>query len=211
MAAGEMTAHSENRGPQDVLRRLRTGTAPEHEDVERTLDLLAPGLDRSRLIQVLGRMHGFWVAAEAGLDQWASGSADAAAAVSWPRRRRAALFAGDLRTLRAAPGAEIPRLSAGTGTDQAFGRLYVLEGSTLGGASIDRHLASLPFLTDVRLRAFSLYGPETGAMWAAFRRAARARVASGGDADAMIASARDTFRALAGWCRPVESVLGATA
>ena len=211
MAAGGMTAHSEDRGTQDVLRRLRVGTAVEHEHIERTLDLLAPGLDRSRLIQVLGRMHGFWVAAEAGLDQWASGSPDDAAAVSWPRRRRAALFAGDLRALGAAPVAEILRLTAVTGTDQALGRLYVLEGSTLGGAFIDRHLASLPSLADVRVRAFSPYGPETGAMWAAFRRATRARVTAGGDADTMIDSARGTFRALADWCRPVESVLGATA
>jgi hypothetical protein len=39
-------------------------------------------------------------------------------------------------------------------------------------------------------------------MWAAFRRAARERVAAGGDADAMIRSARGTFGALAGWCAP---------
>ena len=54
-----------------------------------------------------------------------------------------------------------------------MGRLYVLEGSTLGGAFIDRHLATVPELSGLRLRAFSPYGPETGAMWQGFRRAAR--------------------------------------
>jgi heme oxygenase len=89
-------------------------------------------------------------------------------------------------------------------TDHALGRLYVLEGSTLGGTFIDRHLASLPQLSGVRIRAFSPYGSETGAMWAAFRRVVRERVAAGGDADAMIGSARETFRALAAWCHPVR-------
>ena len=58
-------------GDGDVLRLLRAGTTAEHEHVERTLDLLDPHLDRTRLTGVLTRMHGFWRAAEAGLDDWA--------------------------------------------------------------------------------------------------------------------------------------------
>ncbi len=193
------------RGQQDVLLRLRTGTADEHEDVERTLDLLDPALGRDRLAEVLRRMHGFWRAAEAGLDGWAAARPAEADALRWPRRRRAALFAGDLRTLGAKPAMTAPSLPPVAGTDRALGRLYVLEGSTLGGTFIDRHLASLPHLADVRIRAFSPYGGETGAMWAAFRRVTRERVAAGGDADAMVDEARHTFRALAAWCRPVTA------
>ena len=110
-----------------------------------------------------------------------------------------------MRTLGGTPAAEGPALPVVGGTDQALGRLYVLEGSTLGGAFIDRHLASLPHLADVRIRAFSPYGDGTGAMWAAFRRVTRARVDAGGDAEAMVGAARDTFRALAAWCRPVAA------
>jgi heme oxygenase len=86
------------------------------------------------------------------------------------------------------------------GTDEALGRLYVLEGCTLGGTFIDRHLAALPGLGGIRLRAFSPYGAETGAMWHAFRRATRDRVARGGDPDAMVSAATATFRSLASWC-----------
>jgi heme oxygenase len=189
----------------DVLRRLRTGTAQEHEDVERTLDLLDPLLGRPRLAGVLGRMHGFWTAAEAGLDEWAARSPGDAAAVEWSRRRRAGLFAADLQTLGGVP-ADVPSLPPVPDTDRALGRLYVLEGSTLGGAVIGRHLASLPHLADVEIHAFSPYGSETGAMWAAFRRVTREHVAAGGDADALVDAARDTFRALAAWCRPVPAV-----
>jgi heme oxygenase len=190
----------------DVLHLLRTGTAAEHDDVERTLDLLDPALDRRRLSAVLTRMHGFWVAAEAGLDAWAAHHPSAADELRWSDRRRAHLFADDLRALGAEGTSASPGLPPLAGTDQALGRLYVLEGSTLGGTFIDRHLAGLPALAGVRLRAFSPYGPRTGAMWHGFRRFTRDRVRDGGDAAAVLGSARDTFRALAEWCRPLAPV-----
>ncbi|WP_347059817.1 biliverdin-producing heme oxygenase [Blastococcus sp. HT6-30] len=204
MAAGETGAHQEDHrsGADDVLRRLRTGTAEEHQALEDTLDLLDPELDRDRLAQVLGLMHGFWAAAEAGLDGWAARRPADAGTVDWTRRRRAGLFAADLAALGAPVPAAAPALPPVAGTDEALGRLYVLEGSTLGGTFIDRHLAGLPRLSGVRIRAFSPYGPETGAMWAAYRRATREHVATGGDVERIVSAARETFGALAAWCRP---------
>jgi heme oxygenase len=199
-AGGTGTLREAPGGNAGVLRRLRAETADEHADVERSLDLLDPELTRPRLAVILDRMHAFWTAAEAGLDRWASDSPGDADAVEWPRRRRTALFATDLRNLGAPASAGLPTLRPVDDTDRALGLLYVLEGSTLGGAFIDRHLASLPQFRDVSVRAFSPYGDETGAMWAAFRRVTRARVAAGGDADAVVESARDTFGALAAWC-----------
>ncbi|WP_448613720.1 biliverdin-producing heme oxygenase [Modestobacter sp. URMC 112] len=187
----------------DVLRRLRTGTAREHEAVESALDLLDDGLTALRLTAVLSRMHGFWLAAEAGLDDWAAADPAAAAAVRWSDRRRAHLFAADLAAL-GAPAPRVaarPRLAAVPDTDAALGRLYVLEGSTLGGVFIDRHLATLPQLGGAApLRAFSPYGERTGAMWHGFRTATRAHVAAGGDPDRLVAAARQTFADLAAWC-----------
>ena len=198
-----MTARTgDDRGRGDVLHLLRSGTAAEHASVEQTLDLLDPGLDRPRLTGVLIRMHGFWRAAEAGLEEWADRFPADAEAITWTARRRAGLFASDLDALGAPLAADDPELSDVPDTDAALGRLYVLEGSTLGGTLIDRHLTGLPALADVRLRAFSPYGSETGAMWHAFRRATRDRIARGGNADAMLAAATGTFRSLAEWCRP---------
>lgn len=186
----------------DVLQLLRAGTAAEHADVERTLGLMDAGLDRSRLADVLARLHAFWAAAESGLDDWADRHPADAAAVDWPRRRRAALFAEDLRGLDADSGTSgRPYLPPVPGTDAALGRMYVLEGATLGGTFIDRHLAGLPQLAGVRVRAFSPYGADTGAMWHAFRRATRTRVADGGNAADLVAAARETFGVLAAWCR----------
>jgi heme oxygenase (biliverdin-IX-beta and delta-forming) len=190
------------RGVGDVLGLLRSGTAAEHADLERSLDLLDPALDRTRLTRVLERMHGFWQEAEAGLDAWAARFPSDAGQVSWARRRRAGLFAADLTTLGARGADGGPELPVPADTDEALGRMYVMEGSTLGGVFIDRHLATVPELSGLRLRAFSPYGAETGAMWHGFRRAARERVAGGGDAATMVAAARQTFGALAAWCRP---------
>jgi len=195
----------------DVLHDLRTTTAREHAAVEAALDLMAPALGRRRLADVLRLMHGFWLAAEAGLDDWADRFPDDAGALNWPRRRRARLFAADRAVLDDVAPPAVPDLAAVPGTDEALGRLYVLEGSTLGGVFIDRHLATLPALSGVRLRAFSPYGAETGAMWHAFRTATRDRVAAGGQAAAVVASARSTFTALAAWCRPGGDAGAATA
>lgn len=185
----------------DVLTALRTATTAEHDRVEAALDLLDPRLTRGRLTGVLHRLHGFWTAAEAGLGAWADREPADAMALDWDRRRRTALFATDLTGLDADPDrSTVPDLPAVAGTDDAIGRLYVLEGSTLGGTFIDRHLTGLPALAGTRVRAFSPYGRETGAMWHAYRRAARDRVAAGGDAGRMVAAAEATFTALAGWC-----------
>jgi heme oxygenase len=201
MTAG---AEASPRDPADVLRTLRTATAREHEQVEAALDLMSPHLDRARLAEVLTRLHAFWLAAEAGLDAWAAREPAAASAVEWTRRRRAPLFLDDLRALGATPADHGPRLPPLPGTDEALGRLYVLEGSTLGGVFIDRHLTGLPALAPgVRIRAFSPYGEQTAAMCRAFRRFTRDRVAAGGDAGRVVGAARSTFSALAEWCAPV--------
>ena len=199
-------------GGADVLTELRTATAVEHEQVESTLGLMDPLLGRDRLVAVLTRLHAFWTTAEAGLHASARRSPADAATVDWSRRRRAHLFAADLRALGATPpdggspgppDGGSPELPAVEDTDQALGRLYVLEGATLGGTFIARHLATLPTLgPDVRLGAFSPYGTETGAMWHAFRRVTRDRVAAGGDPARLVAAARATFAVLADWCAP---------
>jgi heme oxygenase (biliverdin-IX-beta and delta-forming) len=205
--AGRDALPTDTVGDADVLRVLRSATASEHERVEDALGLMDADLTRDRLAAVLRLMHGFWLAAEEGLDAWASREPADAAPLAWDRRRRASLFAADLATLgHPADDPDRPELPPVAGTDEALGRLYVLEGSTLGGTFIDRHLATLPELSGgVRLRAFSPYGEDTGAMWHAFRRATRAHVEGGGDAGRVVDAARTTFTVLADWCEPVRA------
>src|SRR3954447_6237292 len=138
MAAGDEAAPVNG---ADVLRCLRTATAREHAAVEAALDLMSAQLDRPRLTGVLTRLHAFWGAAEGGLDVWARREPADADAIDWRRRRRTAVFAADLVVLGGHPASgRQPELPAVENTDDALGRLYVLEGSTLGGRFIDRHL-----------------------------------------------------------------------
>lgn len=53
---------------------------------------------------------------------------------------------------------------------QAFGALYVLEGSTLGGRMIKKMLQAHPSIhfTEEQLRFFNGYGEETGPKWKVF-------------------------------------------
>lgn len=189
----------------DVLRRMRSATAADHERVEVALDLMQPRLDRSRLGAAVATLHAFWRSAEDGLDGWAALHPRDADRVDWGGRRRSHLYAADVRALGADLVAVAPSLPVVGTTDEALGRMYVLEGSTLGGTFIDRHLTGLPDLSGVRLQAFSPYGERTGAMWAAYRRATREHVAGGGDPDRVVAAACDTFGALAGWIDDVAA------
>ena len=161
-----------------------------------------PGWTGARLAAVLTRMHGFWRAAEAGLDDWAARFPADAESVTGPpaagRRCSPPTWAPSAR-----PGRGRSRGCAPvTGTDDALGRLYVLEGSTLGGTFIDRHLAGLPGargrpaarLLPLRRPRPAPCGTPSGGHPGPRGRAAGTRRHAGRRAA--------TFRALAAWCRP---------
>ena len=81
---------------------------------------------------------------------------------------------------------------------EAFGCLYVLEGSTLGGRVISRHVQSR-LGSDVPRAFLDAYGSRTGERWQAFR-AALAGAPRNRDVDArIIAGARATFEAFTAW------------
>jgi heme oxygenase len=195
----------------DVLQVVRAATAVSHAAVEESLALTDAALDRSRMGAVLSRMYGFWVAGRAGLDAWASAEPDAASALDWERRRRrTALIAEDLASLGLSPqdvaALPVPALPPVLGTGTALGRLYVLEGSTLGGVFIDRHLATLADGGDwPRITSFWPYGDDTGVMWRDFRAAVTAHVAVHGGDDVLAGAVR-TFGELAAWCAPLRPV-----
>jgi heme oxygenase len=80
---------------------------------------------------------------------------------------------------------------------RAVGCLYVLEGSTLGGRVIQRHIkAALGLDADSGAAFFSGYGFQTGAMWQSFLRFLSALPFGQEEIAAAVAAARDTFEAL---------------
>jgi heme oxygenase len=84
---------------------------------------------------------------------------------------------------------------------QAFGCLYVLEGSTLGGQVIGRHIAvTLGYTPGNGCSFFSGDGADTGRMWTLFRKAVEGySAAHPNDDDEIVLSAIHTFETFDRW------------
>jgi len=158
------------------LEYLRTATRPEHEATESAMPLIAPGLTLEEYAGVLQRLHvliSSW-------EQWAEANAPVDLLEMVINRQRRALLEQDILLLGAAPGKEtmkfqefrIPGLQA---NDQIFrasflGAMYVVEGSTLGGQHIARHVEKVLNIKAGKGNAyFRGYGDRTGMMWQEFK------------------------------------------
>lgn len=98
--------------------------------------------------------------------------------------------------------ARLPRcvaLPPGDSRAEILGVAYVLEGSTLGGQMISRHLEEKLGLSGGEgYRYFQSYGRNVGPMWQAFR-AELLRASSPEADDTIVGAARATFERLHAW------------
>lgn len=189
-----------------MLLRLRTETRAEHDAIESALGLMDNQLTRDQYGRRLEQFYGFYRPLEerlldcrAAFEPW----------LDIAERLKAPLLLADLEALGRAPGASLPLCTSLPNLDgppECFGCLYVLEGATLGGQLISRHMAQqLNITPSAGGRFFDGYGPRTVRMWQEFRRAATefSRTA-GGDAPDIdgraVAAARLTFVSLREWC-----------
>jgi heme oxygenase len=188
-----------------VTVRLRSETLDLHASVEAALAYLDETLDPARYLPLLERWYGFLVVLEPRLDAWHARDG----LLDWPPRRKLALLSTDLRVLgvRSRGRRELPRcpdVPTVESSAQALGALYVVEGATLGGRLLAERLQQAPLPVDA-LHFFSSYGPDLGRRWHRWRAATTAWVADDtGRADAVVATARETFQVLARWLAPVE-------
>lgn len=184
----------------ELLPRLRRCTAPLHDEIEALLRLGAP-MPLARYGRILRGFHEF-------LQLWEQRVRHALPESLRPwfdARRRAPFAAHDLAalalphddTMRAAARASQHRLRLDSPA-AAFGSLYVLEGSALGGQVLTPMLLARHGLTPERGAAyFHGFGERTGAMWREFRQLADAQAgANETDRDAACHAAVQTFQAL---------------
>lgn len=183
-----------------ILARLKAETQAEHDAIERVLDLTSDSLTLAAYREWLARIYGFYRPVEARLH--------AVPGVDLRARRKCPLLQADLRALgvdaaRLRPVcAELPPLA--TAADR-FGCLYVLEGATLGGRVIGRHIERVLAVTPpAGGRFFHGYGARTGPMWQAFRVALTAFAEAPQTHDRIVAAAVTTFRTLRAWCEAHE-------
>jgi heme oxygenase (biliverdin-IX-beta and delta-forming) len=192
--------------PHELLSRLKHETAACHTRLENALDMMRDDLQRDEYIALLERFFGY-------VSPWEDAVAarmPASLQSFFDERRKAHLLAADLDALtgeRRPPGT-VPHADAlddlppMNNLGAAFGSMYVMEGSTLGGRFIAPHVAQV-----LKLEAgegntyFNGYGARTGSMWNAFRETADASVPES-EYDDAVAAAIATFETLHAWLCP---------
>ncbi|NGM38289.1 biliverdin-producing heme oxygenase [Methylobacterium sp. DB0501] len=181
----------------DILERLRAETREAHEAIERDLAWESRVTTRDGYRALLARFWGLHVVLEPALADVLDDP------TFFDPRRRLGHLAADLRLLGLDDAAieALPRASMilPSNRDQAFGALYVLEGSTLGGQVIAKQIGrQLGLSPDHGCRYYAAHGRETGPMWKRFRQRLTEE-ARAGDPDVIVASATRTFDVMRLW------------
>ncbi|MGI4020651.1 MAG: biliverdin-producing heme oxygenase [Janthinobacterium lividum] len=126
----------------------------------------------------------------------------------YPLRRKTESILQDLKTFNGTKPekTKIADLPVITNNLQAFGALYVIEGSTLGGQIISKMIMKQLNLTDSKgLSFFSSYGDQTPAMWASFKTALNRQAQNKEEEMLLINAADDTFVKFKYWIEKQES------
>lgn len=182
-----------------MMSRLKQATLPQHHEAEALMPVLDPSLTDTDYARLLRQLHGVIQPLEARLL-----ALPIPAPFELDLRVKAPLLIRDLATL---PGTRPVTITPPPlpGVPEALGALYVLEGATLGGQIITRHLRQTLGVTPQRGGAYFYgYGPATGTMWRAFGDAMNRLVAPGDEAQ-VIAGAQATFETFANALREVAA------
>jgi heme oxygenase len=182
--------------------RLRSETAASHRALEAVLDMLAPSFDFARYCETLRGFHAFLHPLLAMI----AAQVPARYCRDVNLQRHLERLDRDIAALRLAPrraaaGAELPRIS---GAAQAWGALYVIEGSTLGARILAPHFhAAFAIDADSGCAYFSgdaaaPHDESRGLSWPAFRRLLDSAVETSAHSSAVDA-ANATFFALQCW------------
>jgi len=181
-----------------VLERLKRETEVEHEAVEGATGVLDRALSLEGYRAYLERTFGFYLIVEQqlrGLGVWEALRLPATA------REKLPLLAEDLVLLGNLEPASIRACDAPpqfASIAEAVGGAYVLEGSTLGGRVMLRHIQRL-FGPHVAHAFLEGYGANTGKKWQSFRAALERFARSRELEDRMIAGAQETFHSFTRW------------
>jgi len=176
----------------NALAELRLATRERHTRIDRLMDLR-----RMREPAHYGRVL---QAFESFLEPWEQSVAAALPARwhGWLHQRSRRFFLGEdlaalsLSPLRATPPF-VPRLA---GNAAAWGSLYVMEGSALGGQVITRALARAGVVPGRGAAYFHGWGDDTHAMWQEFMAQLESELATPAAIAAACTAASDTFDAL---------------
>lgn len=178
-----------------ILGKLKEATKHQHKNLEDTVDVMNQMFSLDNYKTLIKKFFRFYSSIEPEL-----------AKLDWDRvgynfdaRLKIPKLESDLKNLGVSddeknsltPWLNLPKLD---NHSQAFGSLYVIEGATLGGQVINRHLKQHLDLTPENGGLFfSGYGRETGEMWKNFGMTISAFAEKNGSDGEIVQSAKDTF------------------
>jgi heme oxygenase len=187
-------------GRPEIVDRLRDATRDLHAAVEEVAAVTQGGLER--YLWFVARQYGFTASLEPLI---AATPGIAETGLDLEQRRRAHLFAADLLHFGIRPGnlprcVSLPRLGSAA---RALGALYVLEGSTLGGAFLLAHLSRTLGITPAAGGSgLAPYGHALREMWVAYADALDGWVrGEPGASFEVVDAAKETFARMLDWMR----------
>ncbi len=149
-----------------ILQHLKASTKTQHERVENLMNLLDPKLSKRDYSDVLVRFHCLYAELEPLIferPEWFGLPLHIGA------RRKLGLLEQDLESLQLRPLPKPQNELRFPTFAHALGALYVVEGATLGGQVIGRHLEQrLGFTARHGAAFFNSYGDQVGANWREF-------------------------------------------
>ncbi|MBL8217122.1 MAG: biliverdin-producing heme oxygenase [Bryobacterales bacterium] len=175
------------------MERLKLETRDLHQAVEARVDVMRPDLTLPDYQRLLAQFLGIYRPLEARLQQVEPlrqllPDLDA--------RWKTHLIELDLDALGCSTTTPEAEVSPIPGLPQAGGALYVMEGATLGGAIIARHVAQhLHLYPHNGCAFFNNYGDRRGTMW----KTLADRLNTLPEPDAAVAGARQTFTLFEHW------------
>ena len=183
--------------PAPILASLRAATQETHERLEAgelSQTLISPTLRQDKYVRILIVFGSWFVAAEKALQEhqeWIATELDEG------RFQRESWLREDLprQTLRFPTLPSIPK-------EEVLGWLYVLEGSTLGGKKISRHLTAREEASGESwpTRFFEAYGAETGPRWQRFLQFLSESIPEGHPHyESVLKGANDAFESFRSW------------
>lgn len=187
-----------------LMERLRAETRAQHMATE-AIPFSSSILDGTLTREAYAGQLAAYVPVHRAIESAAAGGHPALAMVWTDDMLRTPLLAADLAALRVDTSGTFEAtiegeamaswISALAARDPVavLGVLYVMEGSTLGGALLRRHISAAFDLTDAGLRYYSPYGTGPKPHWVAFGERMNATVTSEADADRVIAAAGKAF------------------
>jgi heme oxygenase (biliverdin-IX-beta and delta-forming) len=177
----------------NLLEQLKSETLSNHQQLEKHLIVKLKGMQSPEdYINILQIFYAYFGALEDRINQFIGVDQ----LPDYAERRKTESIKNDILALNGivpekATLNDLPEIQ---NLLQAFGALYVIEGSTLGGQAISKMVSKqLALNGDAGISFFKSYGEHTMAMWGKFKTVLERHAASQEAANVIIEAANETF------------------